>query len=126
MVRVNESARVSRDPERSHGEAVLVAREREILRLPEYVMKRVSESIVYEREVQGKRVRECVYRGCERERLILMKPVLVPFFPSGEGREKENWEESPRSTDAAQRLRGAHACAGLLPEQANANHPSGE
>ena len=55
------------------------------------------------------------------------EPALLPFLPSGEGREEENWEESPRSTDAVQRLRVARACAaGLLPEQANANHPNRE
>ena len=39
-------------------------RQRERLRLPEYVVERVTESIVYERAVQGKRVCECVCHGC--------------------------------------------------------------
>ena len=84
-------------------------------------------SIVHERAVQGTRVYECVCRGCECEVFTDTDEAgMVPFLPSGEGREKENWEVRPRSTDAVQRLRGARACAGLLPEQANANHPSGE
>ena len=74
---------------------------------------------VFERAVHQVRVCEC-----ERSRT---DEAGIGAIPSQQGgREKENWEESPRSTDAVQRLRGARACAGLLPEQANANHPSGE
>ena len=61
----------------------------------------------------------------ERERESVREndrePEVVPSFPAG--KEREIKEESPRSTGCAEHARER---AGLLPEQANVNHPERE
>ena len=77
----------------------------------EYVVDQRSVSIVHERAVQGKRVYECVCRDCECDVLLIpTRPVLVPFLPSGEGREKENWEEKPSQHRRCAAVARVQAC----------------